>query len=108
MKVSFNIISLFLLMLFALTVAGNVNAIEPTAKVDTGEGQLPPYSGPKASTAVAKFDWKAGSSYQHGEPTGKRQAAPARGRNGAVLSFPPESGTHRTPDGRPSPARRPA
>ncbi|MBI5599377.1 MAG: hypothetical protein HY890_06530 [Deltaproteobacteria bacterium] len=36
---------------------------QPTARVDTGIAQqLPPYSGPKARVAVAKFDWKAGGS----------------------------------------------
>jgi len=72
MKTSLNFFILFFAMFFVITVVGYAGAIEPTAKVDTGEGQLPPYSGPKASTAVAKFDWKAGYDYRHGEPTGLR------------------------------------
>ncbi|MEW6680415.1 MAG: CsgG/HfaB family protein [bacterium] len=33
---------------------------EPKARVDTSmEAELPPYSGPKASLAVSKFEWKA-------------------------------------------------
>jgi len=64
----------FLLLFFSiLYFAGSAAAVDPTAKVDTGlEGQLPPYTGHKASTAVAKFDWKAGYDYRHGEPSGLR------------------------------------
>lgn len=72
MKTSLTFLSLLFIMLFSLSFAGNADAIEPTAKVDTGEGQLPPYSGPKAAAAVAKFEWKAGYDYRHGEPTGLR------------------------------------
>jgi curli biogenesis system outer membrane secretion channel CsgG len=37
--------------------------VKPTAKADTGEEmQLPPYSGPRAKVAVAKFEWKVGGS----------------------------------------------
>ncbi|MEW6102281.1 MAG: CsgG/HfaB family protein [bacterium] len=33
---------------------------EPKARVDTSmEAEMPPYSGPKASLAVSKFEWKA-------------------------------------------------
>ena len=64
----------FLILSFSiLYFIGTAAAVEPTAKVDTGlEGQLPPYTGSKASTAVAKFDWKAGYDYRHGEPSGLR------------------------------------
>jgi len=50
----------YLLLCFALLLfVGTAHAVEPTAKVDTGlEGQLPPYTGAKASTAVAIFEWK--------------------------------------------------
>jgi curli biogenesis system outer membrane secretion channel CsgG len=35
---------------------------QPTARVDTGVAQqLPPYSGPKARLAVARFEWKVGT-----------------------------------------------
>lgn len=72
MKIKFKSVTLILVMFLIAAITGHATAIEPTAKVDTGEGQLPPYSGPKASTAVAKFDWKAGYDYRHGEPTGLR------------------------------------
>jgi curli biogenesis system outer membrane secretion channel CsgG len=37
--------------------------VKPTAKTDKGEEmQLPPYSGPRAKVAVAKFEWKVGQS----------------------------------------------
>ena len=37
--------------------------VQPKAKVDTGlEELLPPYNGPKARVAVAKFEWKVGGS----------------------------------------------
>jgi curli biogenesis system outer membrane secretion channel CsgG len=37
--------------------------VKPTAKTDAGEDmQLPPYSGPRAKVAVAKFEWKVGTS----------------------------------------------
>jgi len=72
MKTSLIFFSLLLVLFFAITVPGSANAIEPTAKVDNGEGQLPPYSGPKAAAAVAKFEWKAGYDYRHGEPSGLR------------------------------------
>lgn len=53
-----------LLVFLILSVSGCVESMaQPTAKVDKGlETQLPPYSGPKASVAVAKFDWKVGTS----------------------------------------------
>jgi curli biogenesis system outer membrane secretion channel CsgG len=42
-----------------LIFSGCATLVEPTAKVDRGlETELPPYSGPKASLAVAKFEWK--------------------------------------------------
>lgn len=53
-----------LLICFVFSISGCVESMaQPTAKVDQGlETQLPPYSGPKASVAVAKFDWKVGTS----------------------------------------------
>jgi len=65
---------IFLTLFFSILLcAGIASAVEPTARVDTGlEGQLPPYAGAKASTAVAKFEWKAGYDYHHGEPSGLR------------------------------------
>jgi len=57
----------FLLMALALSVAvlgcGSMleSKVQPKATVDRGiEDQLPPYSGPKASVAVARFEWKVG------------------------------------------------
>lgn len=49
---------------FALFTSGCVESTaQPKARVDQGvETQFPPYSGPKASVAVAKFDWKVGGS----------------------------------------------
>ena len=49
---------------FALFASGCVESMaQPKARVDQGvETQFPPYSGPKASVAVAKFDWKVGGS----------------------------------------------
>jgi curli biogenesis system outer membrane secretion channel CsgG len=73
MKGSLKLFLFFLVIAVTISAIDLAYAIEPTARVDTrGEGQLPPYSGPKASTAVAKFDWKAGHDYRHGEPTGLR------------------------------------
>lgn len=48
----------------ALAVVGCAESmVQPKAKVDRGiEEQLPPYSGPKARVAVARFDWKVGAS----------------------------------------------
>jgi curli biogenesis system outer membrane secretion channel CsgG len=69
MRFLVSVILQFLMVVACISAAG---AVEPTAKVDTGEGQLPPYSGPKASAAVAKFQWKAGYDYRHGEPSGLR------------------------------------
>jgi len=44
-----------------LLVALAATAIaEPKAQVENTVGDLPPYSGPKAALAVAKFEWKAG------------------------------------------------
>ena len=47
---------------FALFASGCVESTaQPKARVDQGvETQFPPYSGPKAAVAVAKFDWKVG------------------------------------------------
>lgn len=54
------LILLSLVILVFLT--GCEQYVQPTAKVDTGLAQqLPPYSGPKARVAVAKFDWKVGT-----------------------------------------------
>jgi curli biogenesis system outer membrane secretion channel CsgG len=72
MKGSLKLFLIFLAIAVFISAIGLAYAIEPTAKVDTGEGQLPPYSGSKASTAVAKFEWKTGYDYHHGEPTGLR------------------------------------
>jgi curli biogenesis system outer membrane secretion channel CsgG len=72
MKRGLRLFLVFMVLAVSISAAGPASAIEPTAKVDTGEGQLPPYSGPKASAAVAKFEWKAGHDYRHGEPTGLR------------------------------------
>lgn len=56
------IILLPLLILFA-TSGCMESLVKPTAKTDTGEAiQLPPYSGPRAKVAVAKFEWKVGGS----------------------------------------------
>ena len=57
--------ALFLLILsisVVFIVAGCMESmVKPTAKVDKGEEmQLPPYSGPRAKVAVAKFEWKVG------------------------------------------------
>lgn len=57
------VVFLFLtLACFALTSSGCLESmVKPTAKTDTGlEQQLPPYSGPRAKVAVAKFQWKVG------------------------------------------------
>jgi curli biogenesis system outer membrane secretion channel CsgG len=64
----FKRISPFIILLFGLSLGSCLqSAAQPTAKVDTGlEQQLPPYSGPKARAAVARFDWKVGS---HGSST---------------------------------------
>src|SRR4051812_32116853 len=53
---------------FACVVAGilwagcqGLSGAEPAAKVDNSLAQqMGPYSGPKASVAVAKFEWKVG------------------------------------------------
>jgi curli biogenesis system outer membrane secretion channel CsgG len=50
----------------ALVVLSGCAALEqmtqPTTKVDQGlSQQLPPYTGPKATVAVASFDWKVGT-----------------------------------------------
>lgn len=60
--------SSFIILFLGLSLTSCLqSAAQPTAKVDTGlEQQLPPYSGPKASTAVARFDWKVGT---HGSST---------------------------------------
>lgn len=54
---------IFIICLFFLSgCAGLEQMTKPQAKVDTGlEQQLPPYSGPKAAVAVARFDWKVGT-----------------------------------------------
>ena len=64
----FKKISPLIILLFGLSLSSCLqSAAQPTAKVDTGlEQQLPPYSGPKARAAVARFDWKVGS---HGSST---------------------------------------
>ena len=51
----------FLLIAVSMFLTGCIQQYaQPTAKVDTGLAQqLPPYSGPKARVAVAKFQWKA-------------------------------------------------
>jgi curli biogenesis system outer membrane secretion channel CsgG len=52
-----NAISAFPGLLVLVFLAGC--AMEPRAKVDRGlEEKLPPYTGPRASVAVARFDWK--------------------------------------------------
>jgi curli biogenesis system outer membrane secretion channel CsgG len=51
------------LLVFFMTSGCMESMVKPTAKTDTGEEmQLPPYSGPKAKVAVAKFEWKVGGS----------------------------------------------
>ena len=55
---------LFLSCCLALALSGCAESmVQPKAKVDRGiEEQLPPYSGPRARAAVARFDWKVGAS----------------------------------------------
>lgn len=49
------------LVLMFLATGCMESLVKPTAKTDTGEAmQLPPYSGPRAKVAVAKFEWKVG------------------------------------------------
>lgn len=51
----------FLMCLGLLMGGCAATSVEPKAKVDTSfESELGPYSGPKVSIAVAKFEWKAG------------------------------------------------
>ena len=51
------------LLVFFMTSGCMESMVKPTAKTDTGEEMgLPPYSGPKAKVAVAKFEWKVGGS----------------------------------------------
>lgn len=53
------------IVLLVITIALNncamQSTVQPTARVDTGLAQqLPPYTGPKARIAIARFDWKVG------------------------------------------------
>jgi curli biogenesis system outer membrane secretion channel CsgG len=51
------------LLVFFMTSGCMESMVKPTAKTDTGEEMaLPPYSGPKAKVAVARFEWKVGGS----------------------------------------------
>jgi curli biogenesis system outer membrane secretion channel CsgG len=52
----------FLLLIISVFLIGCMEQyVQPTARVDTGVAQqLPPYSGPRARLAVAKFEWKVG------------------------------------------------
>ncbi|MBI5026853.1 MAG: hypothetical protein HZC12_09075 [Nitrospirae bacterium] len=63
MRSIIRIISPLFLLTIVLYLGGCVESMaQPKAKVDPGlEQQLPPYSGPKASAAVAKFEWKVGA-----------------------------------------------
>jgi len=56
------IITISLLVAGLLSLTGCLESqVQPKAKVDTGlEQLLPPYNGPKAKVAVAKFEWKVG------------------------------------------------
>ncbi|MEW6110054.1 MAG: CsgG/HfaB family protein [Nitrospirota bacterium] len=58
-----NVFPFFILALL-LPLTGCMESVaQPTAHVDTGlEQQMPPYSGPRAAVAVAKFEWKVGAS----------------------------------------------
>jgi len=55
----FLIIFLFPLLILITMTGCLEKMVKPSAKTDTGEEmQLPPYSGPRAKIAVAKFEWK--------------------------------------------------
>jgi len=56
-------IFLIFLIIIPLFLTGCMEQyVQPTARVDTSVAQqLPPYTGPKARLAVAKFEWKAGT-----------------------------------------------
>lgn len=59
------ILSIIAFVLFAASIVPLSGCLEsqvqPKAKVDTGlEQLLPPYNGPRAKVAVARFEWKAG------------------------------------------------
>ncbi len=64
MKNILKILSLLFSFVFTLLFTGCMEQyVQPTAKTDAGIAQqLPPYSGPKARVAVARFDWKVGAS----------------------------------------------
>ncbi|HDG97801.1 MAG TPA: hypothetical protein ENG73_06490 [Desulfobacterales bacterium] len=63
-KKALSLIGIVIFVAGLLSLSGCLESqVQPKAKVDTGlEQLLPPYSGPKAKVAVAKFEWKVGGS----------------------------------------------
>jgi len=61
MQKRLSLVVLIPLLVFFMTSGCMESMVKPTAKTDTGEEmQLPPYSGPRAKVAVAKFGWEVG------------------------------------------------
>jgi curli biogenesis system outer membrane secretion channel CsgG len=61
MQKRLSLVVLIPLLVFFMISGCMESMVKPTAKTDTGEEmQLPPYSGPRAKVAVAKFEWEVG------------------------------------------------